>query len=103
MFEGEFEVFPGDQAFIEVGLPFGEDCGLVLGHAGPGQALDKGMSVEGDGLCFHKTQDNGRGGGLQAGVAQGRYGDCLRAAMPAGAGLSFISPWITVFACSRPA
>ena len=64
MFEGEFEVFFSDQALVEVGLPFGKDCGLILGHAGPGQALDKGMSVKGNGSCFHEMQNNGRGGGL---------------------------------------
>lgn len=48
MFEGEFEVFFDDQAFVKVGLPSGKDFGLVFRHAGAGQALDVGVSVEGD-------------------------------------------------------
>ena len=46
MFEGELEVFFGDRAFIEVGLPIGEDFSLILGHAGASQAFDEGVSVE---------------------------------------------------------
>ena len=30
MVEGELEVFFGDQTFIEIGLPFGENFGLIL-------------------------------------------------------------------------
>ena len=47
MCEGELEVFFGNQALIKVGLPIGEDFGLVLGHAGLGQALDEGVGIEG--------------------------------------------------------
>ena len=68
MCEGELEVFFGDQAFVEVGLPSGEDFGLVLGHAGLGQALDEGVGIEG-GLRLHGAQNSARGGGLQVGVA----------------------------------
>ena len=67
--EGEFEVFFGDQTFIEVGLPFGEDFGLVLGHAGAGQAFDEVMGVEGEGLSLYGAQNSGWGGGVQARVA----------------------------------
>ena len=67
--KGELEVFFDDQAFIKVGLPIGEDFGLVLGHAGPSQALDEGVGVEGDGLRLHGSQNSGWGGGAQAGVA----------------------------------
>ena len=66
MFEGEFKVFFGDHAFIELRLPFGEDCGLVLGHTGPGQTLDKGVGVEG-GLRLHEAQNSAWGGVLQVG------------------------------------
>ena len=59
MFEGELKVFFGDQAFIEVGLPIGDDFGLVFGHAGFSQALDEGVGVEGDGLSLHGAQNNG--------------------------------------------
>ena len=59
MFEGELEVIFGDQAFIEVGLPIGEDFGLVLGHTGPRQALDEGVSVEGDSLSLYGAQNSG--------------------------------------------
>ena len=69
VFEGELEVFLGDQAFIEVSLPIGEDFGLVLGHAGTSQVLDKGVGIEGGGLSLHRAQNSGWGGGLQVGVA----------------------------------
>ena len=45
MCEGEFKVFFGDQAFIKVGLPIGEDFVLVLGHAGAGQAFETAMNA----------------------------------------------------------
>ena len=57
------------QAFIKVGLPIGEDFGLVLGHAGAGQALYEGVGVEGGGLSLHGAQNSAWGGGLQARVA----------------------------------
>ena len=57
MFEGKFKGFFGDQAFIKVGLPLGEDLGLGFGHARPGQALDKGVGVEG-GLRLHGAQSS---------------------------------------------
>ena len=41
VYEGELEVFFGDQAFMEVGLPMSKDLGLILGHAGLGQAFAK--------------------------------------------------------------
>ena len=66
--EGELEVFFGDQPFIEVGMPIGEDFGLVLGHAGAGQAFDEGVGVEG-GLRLHERQNRGWVGGVQVGVA----------------------------------
>ena len=67
-------MFFGDQAFVEVGLPIGEDFGLVLGHAGLGQALDEGVSVEGGlRLQLHERQNNGWVGGMQAGL-EGRDG-----------------------------
>ena len=76
MVEGKCEVFFGDQAFIEVGLPIGEDFGLVFGHAGLSQALDEGVGVldegagvEGEGLNLHEAQNSGWGGRLQVGVA----------------------------------
>ena len=62
-------MFFSDQAFIEVGLPIGEDFSLILGHAGAGQALDEGVGVEGGGLSLHGAQNSGWGRGLQAGVA----------------------------------
>lgn len=65
MAEGEFEVFFGNQAFIELGLPFGENFGLGLGHARPGQALDEGVSIEGGGLRLHGAQSSAWGGALQ--------------------------------------
>ena len=40
-------MFFDDQTFVKVGLPIGEDFGLVLGHAGLGQALDEGVGVKG--------------------------------------------------------
>ena len=46
--KGELKVFFGDQVLVKVGLPSGKDFGLVFGHAGAGQALDVGVSVEGD-------------------------------------------------------
>ena len=58
MFEGELEVFFSDQAFVEVGLPFGEDFGLILGHTRSGQALDEGVGVKG-GLRLHERQYSG--------------------------------------------
>ena len=58
MFEREFEVFFGDQAFVEVGLSLGEDFRLGFGHARSGQALDEGMGVEG-GLGLHRAQSSG--------------------------------------------
>ena len=64
MFEGEFKVFFGDQAFIEIGLSFGENFGLGFGHARPSQALDEGVGVEGDGLSLHGKQNSGWGGAL---------------------------------------
>ena len=70
VFEGELEVFFGDQTFIQIGLPIGEDFGLVLGHAGLGQAFNEGMSVEVDGLSLHGARNSAWGGGLQAGVAR---------------------------------
>ena len=63
-----FNVFFGNQAFIEVGLPIGDDFGLVFGHAGPGQAFDEGVGVEG-GLRLHGAQNSGWGGRLQVDVA----------------------------------
>ena len=65
---GELEVFFGDQPLIKVGLPIGEDFGLVLGHASLGQALDEGVGVEG-GLRLHERQNSGWGGRMQAGLA----------------------------------
>lgn len=68
MFEGELEVFFGDQTFIQIGLPIGEDFSLVFRHTGADQAFNEGMSVEGDGLSLHGARNSGWGGGLQAGV-----------------------------------
>ena len=62
-------MFFGDQPFIKVGLPFGEDFGLVLGHADLSQAFDEGVGVESGGLRLHGAQNSGLGGGLQAAVA----------------------------------
>ena len=59
-----FEVCFSDQAFIEVGLPFGEDFGLSLGHANAGQSFDEVVGVEGDGFCLHSVQNSGWHGGL---------------------------------------
>ena len=66
--EGELEVCFGDQAFVKVGLPLGEDFGLVLRHADVGQAFDEVVGVEGYGFCFHRAQNSGWRGGLQAGA-----------------------------------
>ena len=63
VFEGEFEVFFSERAFIEVGLSFGEDFGLILGHAGAGQAFDEGVGVEG-GLRLHEGHNSGWGRSL---------------------------------------
>ena len=65
MCEGEFKVFFGDQTFIEVGLSFGKDFGLILGHADSGQAFNEGVGVEGEGLSLHGAQDSGWGGGCK--------------------------------------
>ena len=62
--EGKCEVFFGDQAFIEVGLTFGEDFSLVFGHAGLSQAFDEVMGVEG-GLGLHAAGNSGWIRGLQ--------------------------------------
>ena len=68
--EGAFEVFFGDQPFIKVGLPFGEDFGLVLGHADLSQAFDEGVGIESGGLSLHERQNSGWDGGLQVAVAR---------------------------------
>ena len=77
MAKGEFEVFFGDQTFVKVGSPFGEDFGLVRGHAGAGQALDEGVGVEGGGLSLHGAQNSGWGGGCK------RAWRCARESAPA--------------------
>ena len=58
VFEGEFKGFFGNQTFIKVGLLFGEDFGLGLGHAGPGQAFDEGVSVKDGDLSLHEAQNS---------------------------------------------
>ena len=72
MVEGKFEVFFSDQAFIQVGLSFGDDFSLGFGHARSGQALDEGVGVEGGGLSLHGTQNSGWGRSLQVDVALSR-------------------------------
>ena len=60
------------EVFITAGLSLGKDFGLGLGHADAGQAFHEVVGVEGGGFCFHGTEGNGSGGGLQVGVAAPR-------------------------------
>ena len=70
VFQGEFQrlkVWLGGEVFITAGLPPGDDFGLGFRHARAGQALDEGVSVEGD-LRFREARNSGWDRGLQVGM-----------------------------------
>lgn len=64
------DILLGDQPLLHHARLFpGQDFGLGLGHARPGQALDEVMRVECNDVRFHEAQGNARHSLLQAMIA----------------------------------